>query len=679
MKPNMTWGSLDQPATRQIIDLLNHRMQAGPLGPHAVWQERIGHYLTAAVGGDWSRLGKLAESTIQELRQGTGQLGLAFKLLTLLMLDGWAPHRFPARARKALGEAILESCSARGRAFKEDFDRQNDNMPFLWLAIQILGGEMLERRDIIALGLEKLRRYSTLMATVGLTSEYCSPNYFPWHIGPLSLVAARARNREARRRAAAWCDFMWFEIAQRWHPGLAQLVGPHSRTYTEEIYGAWSYAHTVMHRLTGAPQGLDPLGLGYRTDHDGDHPVAAYFALAPLCYPAWVRRVLQDAKSPATVEASTIVGSSCDGSIAFHGSDLSTYSYTTPRWSLAGSSRPWNGGWQSNVAVAYWGLNEPAHSLESQRTAYARLLCDDHGPLRANVYRTNFESDSTPPKSAGSRVAFQDDGLCATSQHRNTLLLVSRPKWCCRQHRAIRQTLLISDFAERHPEFRVDGRRIDTLPYRSSRPGIVVFRDGPVIIGLRPTAVTDLGRSCGLEIRRKDKHYWISYWNYHGNRRMFSVDELQAVRNGFLWIIEEADRCTPEALHARLAAAELRDEVNGVYRHVAYKDNHVALALKVHRDCIDPHRTEVNGHDYHCPMFSSRYVQGGFDRDLVVGDALLEANPHPLFLRGDPSGREYAVYNLSGRPCNWVLRLGRRVVRRKDFGFGIAKVLSKDI
>jgi len=203
---------------------------------------------------------------------------------------------------------------------------------------------------------------------------------------------------------------------------------------------------------------------------------------------------------------------------------------------------------------------------------------------------------------------------------------------------------------------------------------IVVLRDGPVVVGLRPTAVSDLGRPCALEIYRQNDHYWISLWNYRGAPRVFAADELQAVRNGFFWVIEDADRVTPEALHGRLAAAQLQDDAKGVYRRVAYRDETVSLTLKVHRDCPDPHHVEIDGREYRCPMFSSPYVQGGFDRELAVGDAVLKANPHPLFLRGDPSGREYAVYNFAGQPCDWTLRIGRRIVRQKDFGFGIAKI-----
>jgi len=77
-------------------------------------------------------------------------------------------------------------------------------------------------------------------------------------------------------------------------------------------------------------------------------------------------------------------------------------------------------------------------------------------------------------------------------------------------------------------------------------------------------------------------------------------------------------------------------------------------------------------------MFDSPHVQADTNRELRVGKAVLEANPHPLFLRGDPSGQEYGVYNLAGQDCDWLLRVGGQEVRGKQVGFGCATVVRKN-
>jgi hypothetical protein len=114
----------------------------------------------------------------------------------------------------------------------------------------------------------------------------------------------------------------------------------------------------------------------------------------------------------------------------------------------------------------------------------------------------------------------------------------------------------------------------------------------------------------------------------------------------------------------------VEDRVSGLYRAVAYDDGRVHLAMKIHQLCPDPHVTQRDHADYRCPVFSSPYVQGGFGRDLVVGEATLEANPHPLFLRGDPAGREYAVYNFALQPAAWRLKIGAASFERRGLGFG---------
>ena len=294
------------------------------------------------------------------------------------------------------------------------------------------------------------------------------------------------------------------------------------------------------------------------------------------------------------------------------------------------------------------------------------MILDDHGPMRDNVYITNFEGDAKP---AGCKLTFMDDGYCSAAQKDNVILLASRPNWSTHRRHAIRQTLVISDFDKKQMDVFVDGKPVK-LPFRSKQAGVAVVNDGAIVTGLRALEVTDLGRKCCLEIVRKDRHLLISFWNYQGTPSDFTVDQFLATRNGFAWIVEDAGKTTPEEMFQRLNKAKIADEVKGVYRHVSYDDGTVQLAMKLHRDCPDPHAMEVDGKPYQCPIFASPYVQGGFDRDLVVGEAVLAANAHPLFLRGDPSGEEYAVYNLAGQPCGWTLKIGRQTLRTKEMTFG---------
>jgi hypothetical protein len=687
MGDEITWGDPKSPECRDLLDLA-YEVRGKKFGPgNYLFHWRNGQYCLAAADGDWKRLATVAAETAAA--KGTKQLthhekkvrkavGIAmgeewtqydhFGIIVMLGLQAWAGKKFPAKAMVALKEMLLNECAGRGGAFVNDFAFANDNYPFMALTIEILGGELLGREDVAEHGLIKLTQYSQRMSKNGITCEFCSPNYAPWHIVPLSMVAAMSKNAEARQRAQAWCDFIWFELSQRWHNGLCQMTGPNSRAYTEEIYGGWSYIHALLHRLVGAPLGLD-YKLAYETGHNEDFYTASYFAFCPVYCPQWVRNLLLRRPQDDCVEAVTQTGPSWDGSISIFPSTITTYSLSRPNLSMASSSRFWCWGWQGNAAIAYWNLISPPSSLADQRVAYSRMILDDHGPMRENVYITNFEGDAKP---AGSRLTFMDDGYCCAAQKENAILVASRPNWAHRRRHAIRHSLLISDFADKQLDVFVDGKPVE-LPFRSKKAKVVVVQDEAVVTGLRALEVSDLGRPFCLGIAREDRHLWISFWNYQGPVRDFTADQFLATRNGFAWIVEDAGKTTPEKLFHRMNKAKIADDVKGVYRYVSYDDGTVQLAMKLHRDCPDPHLMEVDGRPYQCPIFSSPYVQGGFDRDLVVGEARLTANRHPLFLRGDPQGNEYAVYNFAGQPCDWRLRIGKKVLDCHQASFGYVR------
>jgi hypothetical protein len=671
MNDDLTWGSIHTPLWKELTNRafeFERRDRNNKWNTHVL----IGRYMTAVARGDWGRLGELVSARVAE----GGEYFCHFGINHLLMLQAVFEREFPEAARQGLRRMIEVETGPLGSAYRNDFEFQNDNFPFMAVAIQIVGGQFIGRQDVANMGLQKLRRYGQIMIGCGVTSEFCSPNYASWQIGPLSLVAALAENPEARHLAQMWCEFLWFEIAQRWHNGLRQLVGPHSRAYQEQIAGGWGHAQTLLRRVIGAPLGLDP-ELMYRVGHTEDNCMLAYFALGPIYCPSWARDLLSEKELPLTVEARTRSGPGWDGANAIFPSEVVTCSHLAPLFSLAGASRPWNGAWQSNVSIAYWNLGQaPPNSLGESRVAYGRTLLDDHGPLQANRYVTTFEG-ALNEQGGEITTYFQDDGLNCATQKNNVQLLAVRPKWLVRSRFAIRHVLLLSDFAARLPEIYVAAQRVESLPFVSPAPDIVVLRDGPVVLGLRPLAVSDLGRACALEIHRQNDHLWISLWNYRGPERLFSMEEMRSIQNGYAWIVEDASAVTPEDMHARLAAAKVGDRVDGVYREVSYDDGEVQLGMRIHHLCPDPHAMTRDGKPYSCPVFASRYVQGGHGRELVVGQARLQATQHPLFLRGQADGRQYVVYNFVPHATHWRATIGGQVIEYGPMPTGKVTLVSQ--
>ena len=157
MSRDMTWGDPQSAAGRDILALAREVRSRNPEPGTYLFHWRNGQYCLAAADGDWGRLADAAAQTAAA-KAPAGQWTHYdhFGLIVLLGLRAWAGKRFPGKARAALAEMILHECAGRGGAFRNDFEFENDNFPFMAVAIEILGGEMTGRRDMARHGLIKL-------------------------------------------------------------------------------------------------------------------------------------------------------------------------------------------------------------------------------------------------------------------------------------------------------------------------------------------------------------------------------------------------------------------------------------------------------------------------------------------------------------------------------------------
>ncbi|MHC4885316.1 MAG: hypothetical protein ACYTGH_09555 [Planctomycetota bacterium] len=98
--------------------------------------------------------------------------------------------------------------------------------------LSLAAGEFLDDPTLVAFGLDKLKRFSQLTRDFGGFAEYNSPHYVIIAMRRLDDLAMESGDPEVRELAAGLTAIGWRFIADRFHPGLRQWAGPHSRSYS---------------------------------------------------------------------------------------------------------------------------------------------------------------------------------------------------------------------------------------------------------------------------------------------------------------------------------------------------------------------------------------------------------------------------------------------------------------
>ena len=468
----------------------------------------------------------------------------------------------------------------------------------------ILGGQLLRQPQYTERGLQKLRRWLTIIDQSGIPHEYNSPSYSFVCIEALHKIVALSDNATARLLAQLISSRIGLSVALRLHARTGRLAPPHCRNYFSALVCDSEPEESRFKRLIASGK-----------------------------LPGWLGTVLDHRPAPMMVTetsdaAAGVVISSCLDS---------EFSMGVATQELATQSNRFISN-QSNVfAIHYTRANQ-----DSPGVVFSRYLINDKwlGDYRTTPSRTSSQ-------------VFRDEGSFRGVQAgpRAIGLYTSREldAWSrCTSAKAV----LIWNRVEDVDEIWINDARVTDLPADVPERSTIVFACGNVYIVVRPLERTALGTDAPIRIVEHRGSLVLEMHNYLGPAKTFwelanpGAFFQGYVRNGFYAeVIERGHYESAKAVFDAVADGQIVETLDDAQtfdgatpRHwsVSHRvaDHDFGIELDLMRWQIT--RRWVDGEDLGFPMLSSPVAIEGRSGSLELGAARLRCGKGAAWLVGVP-------------------------------------------
>jgi hypothetical protein len=464
----------------------------------------------------------------------------------------------------------------------------------------ILGGQLLDAPGWVERGARKLARWAAEVAASGAPREYNSPTYAGVDLGALAAIAEEAADPAIRLLACLMEERLWLHAALHYHAPTAQLAGPHSRAYQNDVTGGRGSLKTALYKILGDERLIHKTPFYPLRQGDGNAGVG----VANYHCPAPIRAILQAPRLPLTVR---------EGADLPGGLDLSTT--LTADWALGVASRGY-GPQANNLLLHYRKDTEPGFGV-----VYSRFILNDRrlgGSYHAtDRTRSNNVSDVGDFRGLHTRnKAIGVYGLLPQAENLTAAKLDIFWPGLAASVRAL-----------------IGTEQVGSLPTELP-PGVpLIIKDGAVYIGVLPTRHSNLGRTAPIRLERDGDDLVLSIVIYEGPPKRFW--EYSALAGPFYrgniecgFILEVASRdefATVEEFAAHLAAASLADATAEGVRHLRYRSGGDDLTLRYQLTDMAVTGRSINGVPLEVvPLDAPCAVQRG-DAPLRLGAITLDA------------------------------------------------------
>jgi len=457
----------------------------------------------------------------------------------------------------ALGDDLAKAAREAVALGLREIDRLDVHLSYTNIALSdiantVLGGELLGDGRMVARGARRLREWLALTRATGVPHEYNSPTYCGVDLLRLAALAAETRDAETAALAREAEALVWRHVAARYHPGLAQLAGPHSRSYFDGWTGAGGLLKLLLWRVLGDDRLRAPTPYAARSREEGHAGIAwaelhiPDDALASLLAKRWpydVRETADPARGVAIVTHMT----------ASYALGTATRSYTVgeppEQW-------PAPNGLLLHIARA----EPPGYAVLT-----ARYVLDGHAPGTAVHTSDRTQED------------WWDEGQFVAAQDRNRAVIAYGllPRLRPLRSAALVVRLLGAAGARLHAgdHYVADGERVRIEP--ETRVCIAAVDAFVALVPLRPD---DMGSGAAIMLARDGEALTLEVENYRGPAKQFWEYRSLAgpffqrnVRNAV--IVEVAERsmyADLDAFAAHVYAAAVHDTLDGAGRTIRY-------------------------------------------------------------------------------------------------------------
>jgi len=514
----------------------------------------------------------------------------------------------------------------------------------------IIGGETLDDPYFVERGARRLDEWLAFTSRSGAPHEYNSPTYIAVDILRLACLAEHTADPSIALKARVAEELLWLHVAAHYHPGLAQLAGPHSRSYFDGWSGAGGLLKLVLWRLLGDDALRRPTPYALRSREEGEVDVAA----ATYHCPDYVIDLLREKSFPFE---------SRETADAAAGLDITTY--MTAGYALGTASRAYAVGdppeaWPgANAMLLHFRRDEPP----GYGTLFSRYLVGDPRPGDEDLW---------------------EQGQCVAAQHGGCAIVAYGLRPQLRAAGSYRLSLRMLGAAP-DAEIWIADQRVDALPARVEPGDPIVLAAGDAYVAIIPLEPTDMGSDAPIELRLSEGALVLDIYNYRGPPKSFWEHRSQGgpffqgnVRNAFvLEVAERSEYADLAAFRAHVAAARIADSTGDDHvREIACAWDGGSLSLRYSLWDMRLVERKLDGVTYTAPPVRAGGASSGpywlQSRDAIVqlGRARLLAGDAPKWLVADDDRRRYVyIHPADGEAPLW-LETPDTIVECDAFPFG---------
>lgn len=544
----------------------------------------------------------------------------------------------------------------------DEIDRLDVHLSYTNIALSdisnsILGGEAIGDSEFVERGHQRLEDWLAFTAASGAPHEYNSPTYMAVDLARLAVLAEGTEDPDIALKARIGEELLWLHTAAHYHPQLAQLAGPHSRSYFDGWTGAGGYLKLMLWRILGDDNlRRTPAAYVPRSREEG-HIGASLEALHP---PEYIERWLREKQFPfASAETTDPV----------RGLDISTY--MTETYALGAASRSFTVG----EIPEQW--EQPNH----MQLFFRRAEAPGFGSM---ICRYVIDEQGLGAGSDQAGLEWNDNGTFVGAQSRNRAIVAYGLR--ARLRPTTSYKLSINILGAAGGDVRI-GDRSFTDERSDVAPGeAVCISAGDAYMAIIPLDPTDMGANAPLRLQRDGERLTLDIYNYLGPAKQFWEHRSQSgpfylgnIRNAA--IVEVAERGEYSGLDAfaeHIATAMVSDSVDqDRMREIAYASEGGSVSLRYSLLDMAPEGRALNGLAYTSPMARAGALDGRGPQLIASRDGLTQAGPTKLLAGTSPkwliadedAGHFVFIKPVSDEAPVW-LETAATVVECDSFGLG---------
>ncbi len=426
----------------------------------------------------------------------------------------------------------------------------------------VLGGEAIADPAYVDRGRRRLDEWFAFTDASGAPHEFNSTTYAAVDIARMAALAEHTRDAEIALKARIAEERLWLHSAAHYHPLLAQIAGPHSRSYRDGWTGAGGYLKLALWRLLGDDnlrRATPYFPNGREEGHNG-------VALTNYHCPPYVLDLLRDKRYPFEAR---------ETSDAAGGLDVTTD--ITESYALGSASR--------SYAVGH--PPEPSQQQNSLHLYFARGDAPGYGALHCRYILNDKDrvADSETPLPARD---LWDEGQHVAAQHHNRAIIAYGLHARIRPVHSYKLSVRALGVGPGSAVWCGD-TPVASFPRRVRPHEPIVVAEGGVYIGIIPLAPADMGSDAPIELDVRDGVLTLDIYNYRGPAKSFW--EYQSlggafykgnVRNGFiLEVAERGEDADLDAFRRHIAASRITDTIDDAHeREITYASEGGEIAMR---------------------------------------------------------------------------------------------------